>query len=155
MYKIIFNSIFLLLILCTSQVVAQSTPPNPTDDEKEIRGVIDNYYNAWNQHDAKKMAGYYAIDGDLRTPWNEIGQGRQEVEKVYASEMNKQMKDAQIEKSVKSIRMVKPTIAFVDVESTITHNQSVQKHNMPFHHHVVYVLVKRDDQWQILIGRPF
>lgn len=151
MQKIILCNLFLMLALFTP-VFAQQKP----NDEQEIGKVIEGHYAAWNQHDAKKMADFYASDGDLRTPWNETGKNRKEIEKIYASEQSRLMKNAHIDYSLKSIRLINPGIAFVDVESAITGMQSGDtKQNSPFHHHVIYLLVKREGKWQILIGRPF
>lgn len=157
MQKFIFYSIFLLPVLFISQTFAQTAPKTVSvNSENEVKQVIDAYYTAWNQHDAKKMASYYASDGDLRSPWNEFGKDRKEVEAIFASEHAKQLKDAHIDHSVKSIRMIKPNIAFVDVESTIAGMEAADKNQYStLHHHVVYVLVNRDGKWQILIGRPF
>lgn len=153
MQKAIFISFFLLLLQLPSQAVAQ---PILQDQANEINRVIDGYYDAWNQHDTKKMAEFYAADGDLRTPWNEIGKNRKEIEAIYASEHVKQMKNAHIDKSVNSIRMINPNLAFVDVESTIKGMQaSDEKQYSPLHHHVIFLLIEREGKWQILIGRPF
>jgi uncharacterized protein (TIGR02246 family) len=152
MQKIILYTLFLMLGLFT-KVYAQQMPQN---EENDVRKVIETYYDAWNQHDVKKMAELYATDGDLRTPWNQTGKNRKEVETIYASQQTKQMKNAHINYSLKSIRMIKPSMAFVDSESTITGMQTVDaKQYSPLHHHVIFVLVKRDGKWQILIGRPF
>lgn len=153
MQKYIYYLLILWLSLFTTSVTAQSFPQN---DNNEIKTVIDTYYDAWNNHDAKKMAATYSSDGDLRTLWNEYGNNSEEIEKLFVSEQSKVMKNAHIEKTIKTIRMIKPNIAFVDVESTIKGMQSNAEKQYPqLHHHVVYVLVKRDGKWQILIGRPF
>jgi len=148
--KIILSLVFICLAI---QIQAQQATPA---DDLQIRQVLDGYYEAWNRHDTQAMAKFYAPDGDLRTPWNEIGKNRKEVAEIYAKEHANQMKDARIEKNLKSIRMIKPDFAFVDVESTITGmNEAGEERDSPLHHHVVYVLARRDGNWQILIGRPF
>jgi uncharacterized protein (TIGR02246 family) len=149
----VFCTLFPLLVLFASLGFAESFPPS---QEKEIRAVIEGHYNAWNQHDAKKMAELYASDGDLLTTFNESGKNRNEVEKILAEEQNTKMKNAHIDHKIKTIRMIKPDIAFVDVQSDIKGMETIDKKKyMPLHHHVVFVLVQRDGKWQILIGRPF
>lgn len=157
MQKFVYYPLILLLTLFASHAAAQPAPQKDSQKETNvIRKIIDEHYDVWNKHDVKQMAALYAPDGDLRTPWNEVGKNREEIEKIYASEQANQMKNAHIDKTVKSIRIVKPDIALVDVESTITGIKSGNaKQEPPFHHHVVFVLVKREGKWQILIGRPF
>ncbi len=152
MQKAIFISFFLLLLQLPSQAVAQ---PILQDQANEINRVIDGYYDAWNQHDTKKMAEFYAADGDLRTPWNEIGKNRKERSDLCVRTCQA-MKNAHIDKSVNSIRMINPNLAFVDVESSIKGMQaSDEKQYSPLHHHVIFLLIEREGKWQILIGRPF
>lgn len=130
--------------------------PLQSDQEEQIRALLEAHYAAWNQHNPKKLAELYAPDGDLRTVFNEWGKNRGEIEKIFGNEQNSKMKDAHINHEIKSIRMIKPDIAFVDVESDIQNMETLDKEKyMPLHHHVVYVLVKKDGVWQILIGRPF
>lgn len=153
MQKIVVCIASTLLGLIGSLGFAESFPP---DQEKQIRTVIEDHYTFWNKHDPAKMAELYAFDGDLRTIFNERANNRKEVEKIFADEQNTKMKDAQIKYEIQSIKMIKPNIAFIDVESDIKGIETLdQKKYMPIHHHVVYVLVLRDGKWQILIGRPF
>jgi uncharacterized protein (TIGR02246 family) len=153
MQQAIRNILFPLFMLFISQGFAESFPPS---QEEKIRAVLESHYTAWNQHDPKKMANLYAPDGDLRTVFNEWAKNRNEIEKIYADEQNTKLKNAHIHHKIKSIRMVKPDIAFVDVESDIEGMETLDKKKyMPLHHHVIFVLVQKDGQWQILIGRPF
>lgn len=148
MHKVILYAIFLLpaLLVADSQYV----------EETAVKNVIENYYNAWNKHDSKKMAEFYASDADLRTPWNEFAKNRKEIEEIFVSQHANMMKNAHIDFSIKSIRLVKPDIAFVDAESTISGMKSSgERQYAPLHHSVVFLLVKRDGKWQILNGRPF
>lgn len=126
------------------------------EDIQAIQQVLEEHYEAWNNHDAQKLASLYADDGDLRTPWNDIGKNQQQIEKIFASEMSGRSKNAHIEKSIKSIRIIKPGVAFVDVESVITGMQGEAQGKYPtLKHHVAFLLVKKDGKWQILSGRPF
>ncbi len=142
---------YAILLLVAAPLSAQQQ-----NDENAVKDVIEAHYKAWNQHDTKKMAALYASDGDLRTSLNEVGKNRAEIEKIYSTEHSKMFKEAHIDKTIKSIRMVKPDIAFVDVESTVTGMQTQDKNKYaPLHHRVVFLLVKREGSWKILAGRPF
>lgn len=152
-HKILAHPLLILIAILTAATSAMSAEQ---DEKDAITKVIEAHYDAWNRHNAKEMAALYAEDGDLRTPWNEIGKNRQEVEAVYNSEFAKKTKNAHVDDSIKSIRIVKPDIAFVDVESTITGMQTSNEKKYPdLHHHVIFLLVKREGKWQILAGRPF
>lgn len=153
MHKILCLAAFALLALFNSPSFAASLP---ADEEQQIRTILKMYYDVWNQHEPKKQAELYASDGDLRTVFNEWGKNRSEIEKIFADEQNGIMKNAHVDYEIKSIRMIKPDIAFADVESDIKGIETLDKSKyMPLHHHVVFVLVKREGKWQILIGRPF
>src|ERR1700722_20098034 len=116
MHKVVYRNAFLLMVLFTSLGFAASFPP---DQEKQIRSIIEEHYSAWNQHDPKKMADLYASDGELQGLSTLWGRNRSEVEKIYADEQNTKMKNAHIAHDIKSIMMIKPDIAFVDVETDI------------------------------------
>lgn len=150
-----FNIIFYLILLLALPLNGYA-PPLSQDDEKGIRALFEEHYNAWNQHDAKKMADLYASDGDLRTSGNRKGKDHDEIEAIFLDQHSHQMREAHIEGSIDSIQLVKPDVAFVDGESTVTGMQTLEKNKFPrLHHHVVFLLVKRDGQWKILVGRPF
>lgn len=141
-----------LTILCT-YAIGQDVQQ---DDESAIKDLMQKYYEAWNAHDAKKLALLYAEDGDIRTPWNTVGKNRKEVEEIFASQFNKSMKNSHAGGSSPSIRMLKPNLAFVDLESTITGMGSPQMGQYaPMHHHVAFILIKKNGKWEVLISRPF
>jgi uncharacterized protein (TIGR02246 family) len=149
-----FQAVVFSFLLLAFQPLFGASQTFSQNDEDAIRNVIEEHYKAWNQHDVKKMAELYANDGDIRTPWNQVAKNRSEIEAMYRSELPKN-NNAHIAYTIQSIRMIKPNIAFAEVASTISGMQTQDKsHYLPFHHRVVYVLVKRGS-WQILIGRPF
>lgn len=148
--------LFLILALMALTAAKAFANPFPPEQEKQIRVVINGFYEAFNQHDPKKVGEYFTPDGDFRTPWNQWGKNRDEVEKITTALFAGMMKNAHFEKSINSIRMIKPDIAFVDVESVITGMQTAANTQYaPLHHHVVYVLVKREGKWQFRMARPF
>lgn len=150
------NIIYLFLLLIAALPLNADAPTLSLDDENAIRTLIEVHYNAWNQHDAKKMADLYTEDGDLRTTSNKHGKNQKEIKTVLTDLHAHQMKDTQAESAIKSIQLIKPDIAFVDGESTITGIPTLEKNKFSrVHHHVVYVVVKQGGQWKILIGRPF
>jgi uncharacterized protein (TIGR02246 family) len=139
-----------LLFFANSLFGAQSFPQ---EDEKAIKELIEAHYNAWNQHDAKKMASLYAPDGDIRTSLNQMGKNQKEIEQIYRSQHQTEFKDAHNEIKIHSIQMIKPESAFVEVESTITGIQGADK--APHLHRVIFLLTKKNGNWQILSYRPF
>src|SRR5574337_96430 len=86
-------------ILCTAAAVAAQAPtvkPRPgaggphTDlaNEEQIRKLYAEFTAAWNAHDPKKMASFWAIDGDTTEPDGMSAKGRDEVEKHFAIEQS-------------------------------------------------------------------
>jgi uncharacterized protein (TIGR02246 family) len=148
------NIIFYFMLLLAALPLHGDAPNQ--DDEKAIRALIETHYNAWNQHDPKKMVDLYTSDGNLRTTGSKEGKNHKEIEAILSHHFSHLMKDAHIEGSISSIQMIKPDLAFVDGESTITGMQTFDKNKYArLHHHVIFLVVKREGQWKILIGRPF
>lgn len=132
---------FLIFSLFATQGFAETFPP---EEENQIKSVINSFYDDANKHEPKKMAEFFTTDGDIRTPWSDRGTNRDEVEKILTTEFTGMMKNAHFENNIQSIRMVKPDVAFVDMDSVIKGmetNASTQY--APTHHHVIFVLVKR------------
>ncbi|MBA2727917.1 MAG: SgcJ/EcaC family oxidoreductase [Parachlamydiaceae bacterium] len=150
------NIIFYLMLLLAALPLHGDDLALSRDDEKGVRALLEAHYNAWNKHDTETMADLYTPDGDLRTTENKIGKNPKEIKAILSDQHSHLMKDAHIEGVIKSIQLIKPDVVFVDAESTITGMKALDKHNNSrLHHHVVFVLVKREGQWKILIGRPF
>jgi uncharacterized protein (TIGR02246 family) len=86
------NIIFYLMLILGALPLHGDAPALTQDDEKAIRSLFKEHFNAWNQHDAKKMADLYASDGDLRTIENKEGKNHNEIEAILSDQHSRQMK---------------------------------------------------------------
>jgi uncharacterized protein (TIGR02246 family) len=105
-------------------VAAQSGTPTPkpgaggprTDlaNDEAIRALYGQFVAAWNAHDAKKLASFYAIDGDTMEPDGMVAKGRDEVQKHFAEEHAMAFKDTELKLTVDSVWFLAADVALVD-----------------------------------------
>src|SRR5512143_2292235 len=96
--------LFAVLLVVAGGVQAQSNTPKPHPgaggprsdlaSEATIRKLYADFIAAWNAHDPKKMASYWALDGDTIEPDGMVAKGRAELEKHFAEEQATAMKDS-------------------------------------------------------------
>lgn len=134
---------------------SNNTSSNNSSSEFEtFKSIADDFTTAWNNHDPHAFADLWADDSDLLTPWAKVFKGKTDIEKHFADEHADQMKDSQIKFVIQNVRLIDPNTAFVDADMTITGMTVAGVKADPFHTHAVFLLVKRNGQWKILIARP-
>jgi uncharacterized protein (TIGR02246 family) len=148
--KVLYTLFFLPLFMFASLTAEESTP-----DSESIKKIAHDFTEAWNKHDPKMMANFWAENGELLSPWAGMISGRAELEKHFAAEHTDKMKDSQIELTLDSIRFVDPDTAFVDGNLTITGMNIAGEQAVPFHNHGVFLFIKKDGAWKILVARPY
>ena len=105
------------------------------------------YGDAWNQKDAKKISQLFTRNAAVLSPSGETGVGRQEIEKAYTQELQKeQLKDAQMETRVETVRQLNPNLALIDTVHTVTGPSLPQ--GQPLEVHAVSVAQKQGNEWR-------
>lgn len=141
-----------LMCICASLYAV----PVPPRDEPGIRTVIGAFETAWNLHDPVSMAALWADDGDLINPKGKWGTNRVGVEKVLTEEQQGPFKVSTFNSTVDKIRFLTPELAQVDasVKITLPSKDKAAPKNV-FEHHLVLIMIYKDNKWQILSARPY
>lgn len=94
-------------------------PPDTSQDEAAIRETVQSYVAAFNAHDAKALASYWAENCQFATPADDLLQGRQAVEEAF-HEYFKENKGAKLEVAIDSIGVIGGNVAVEKGTSRVT-----------------------------------
>lgn len=81
---------------------------------------VQEFAAAWNRHDPKALAAFWAPDGDLINPFGRVAKGRAEVEKLFTDEHSAFMKGTTFTLTGMTVRLLAPNIAFTDWDVEIS-----------------------------------
>lgn len=160
MVKVILYAALLLPLLCITSCKTNSNKDtadkNKSDKNKEeFQNFSNEFVAAWEKHDPKALADFWTDDGDLLSLWSAVYSGKPAIEKLFAKEQANEMKHSHIKIVVENVRLIDPETAFVDADLTISGMTVDGEKAVPLHDHAVYLFVKRDGKWRILIARPY
>ena len=123
--------------------------------EAAIKATEQEFVAAWNAHDPKKMAAFWEADGDLINPVGKHANGQAEIEALLTGEQTTVFKGSTYTIDSEQIRMLSPTIAISDWESTVTGMTTPEGQPAPpFKHHVTCVLRNTNGKWRVVTARP-
>lgn len=149
------KAIFYFIMIVPLLALSSCSKSGSSQANASLQNVAKDFTAAFNTHDPNAMADFWTDDGDLLSPWAGIITGKQEIEKHFATDHADTMKDAQIHLDVQNIRLIDPETAFVDADLTITGMTVAGEKAVPFRNHAIYLFVKKDGKWRILIARPY
>jgi|688.fasta_scaffold05726_18 uncharacterized protein (TIGR02246 family) len=147
MTKVLLYSLILKVSFLTALCAV-----NETDD---IQSFASNYASAWNKHDPKSLAKFWADDANLLSPWAKVYNGKKEIEQHLVSEHQNGMKDSHLDLAIQNVRFLDSDVAFVDADVTLIGMKVAGEKAAPLHTHAIFLLTKRDKKWQILIARVY
>lgn len=125
-------------------------------DKDSIRRLLAEYVSAFNHHDPHKMASFWTEDGDLITVWGQLATNRTDVEKILRKNNEEKLKNSTLEESIEFMRFVTPDVAVIDVDRVIFKMLDPHGKEMtPQTSHGFYVVVKRNNKWQIVAFRSY
>jgi uncharacterized protein (TIGR02246 family) len=134
----------------------EAVPEFHRQETHSVERAIEEFVAAWNAHDPKAMAAKWAEDGDLITPWGDLCRGGEQVQEHFAEELRGVMKTSAMEMMLASVRWIADNIVVVDAECTISRMSDVVGREMPvLQPHIVLVMSKINDGWQVLSARPY
>jgi uncharacterized protein (TIGR02246 family) len=134
----------------------EAVPEFHRQETHSVERSVGEFVAAWNKHDPKAMAAKWAEDGDLITPWGQLCRGREQVLECFTQEQRGAMGTSTNEMTLASVRWIADNVVVVDAECTITGRRDIVGRVMPaFKPHVVLVMSKIDDGWQVLAARPY
>lgn len=138
------------LLICSSLLFVSATTSSPTPDS-EITQFVDLFVKKWNAHDPKDLNELWAENGDLMNPAGEWEKGKANVLKILLREHRGVLRESQMKQEITNILLIAPGMAWVDAKVSLT----VPGVPAGLDHHIIYLLVKQDNQWRILAARPY
>ena len=145
------NYIYLFILFIFSGLLFANATPTSSAIENEISQFIDLFVKKWNQHDPKELNELWAEKGDLMNPAGEWEKGKANVLKNLIKEHRGMLLGSQMKQEVTNILVLSPTMAWVDAKVSL----NVPGISSGLDHHIVYLLVKQNNQWKILAVRPY
>lgn len=127
----------------------------PKNDEEQIRARAQEFADAWNKHDATTMAYFWSADGDLVNPFGRRASGLTEIQRLFADEQSKAMKESTYTVTNVKVRFLNPTTAIVDQDLEIAGMGAPDGTTMTMKPHVTSVMTKSGGQWWIASARAF
>jgi uncharacterized protein (TIGR02246 family) len=147
------RSILLAAVLAS---IPAAAPAAESGAKAAIDSLNQEFVAAWNVHDAKKMASFWAENGDLINPFGRKGSGRAGVEKIFEAEHGGEMKASTYKIESMSVRELTADVALGDWECVVTGMVDPAGQPLPpFTHHAAVVYVKQGGRWWIAAGRPY
>lgn len=124
------------------------------DDESAIRRIWTKYEEAWNRHDSKALANFYAEDGDAVFPSGLTVSGRAAVETAEAKNHSTINRSSHTTRTIQAFRLVTPDVALVDGSVEITGMLGTNGESLPSRRALMTTLfVKRSGAWWIAANR--
>ena len=130
-------------------------PRTDLANDEKIRQLYAEFTAAWNAHDAKKMASFWALDGDTIEPDGMVAKGRAEVEKHFAEEQATAMKDSQLKLTIDSVWFVSADVALIDGSYVVLNATDPNGQPLPPRKGLVSSVVIREHggTWQVAASR--
>jgi uncharacterized protein (TIGR02246 family) len=147
----IIRVIFAALVLVSATAARAQSDPSSAD-ETAIRGVVDSFMDAWNQHDAKAFGALFAEDADFFNIRGIHERGRKRIEDFHAPLFATIFKSSHQTADEISVRFVKPDVAEVDVRWGMTGALNPDGSPRPLRHGLLnFIMTKEAGRWQILV----
>jgi len=135
-------------ILISTVVYAQS-------DEEKIRARAQEFADAWNKHDPTAMALLWSVDGDLINPSGRRASGIAEIQRLFADEQSKAMKNATYTITGIKVRFLSPTMAIIDEDAEVAGIANPDGTTVTLKPHVIALMTKSGGQWWIAAVRAY
>src|SRR5512139_3996444 len=156
--------LFAVLLVVAGGVQAQSTTPKPHPgaggprsdlaSEVAIRKLYADFTAAWNAHDPKKMASFWALDGDTIEPDGMVAKGDAELEKHFAEEQATAMKDSTLKLTVDAVWFVTADVALVDGTYVVLNAHDPNGQPLPPRKGLVTsVVIREHGAWHVAASR--
>jgi len=134
-------------------------------DLAAIKEVATNVAKSFNDGDAKSAAQYFTNDARLYNVTGKQASGRDDIERLINEDLNGIMKDTNTNFTNIEVKMLKPDLAFVDMDQELTpsktsdstaqpQQQNPQQQNQGLPRiHVSSLAVKQGGKWMVLEAR--
>ncbi len=146
----------LLAVLAVPVVAADYGKPDAKADEG-ITKTAYAFFDAWNRHEPKTMATYWAEDAVLINPMGRVAHGRAEIEKLLSDEQTTVFKGSTANVvSMMVTRRLGPELAFCDGEITVDGAQAPDGSALPqMRIHLAQLMERVRGRWLVAEARPY
>jgi len=124
-------------------------------DEQMILDRAQEFADAWNKHDATALAYLWSADGDLINPMGRRASGLTEIQRLFADEQSKAMKNTTFTITGMKVRFVNPQMAIIDQDAEVTGIAAPDGTTMSLKPHVVALVSKSGGQWWLTSVRAY
>jgi uncharacterized protein (TIGR02246 family) len=149
------NSKYILMLFIFSGLLFINAAPSLPTIESEISQFVDLFVKKWNQHDPKELNELWAENGDLMNPAGEWEKGKANVLNILVREHRGVLREIKMKQEITNILVLSPTLAWVDAKVSLNIPGVPEGLDRQLDHHIVYLLVKQNNQWRILAVRPY
>lgn len=143
----------LMLFMLSGLLFISASPTSPI--EQEIFQFVDLFVKKWNQHDPQALNELWAENGDLMNPAGEWEKGKANVLKILVREHHGILRESQMKQEITNILVLNPEMAWVDAKVNLKTPGVPEDLDRQLDHHIIYLLVKLNNQWRILAVRPY
>lgn len=147
------NKYILMLFIFSGLIFISANPNSPT--EQEISQFVDLFVKKWNQHDPQALNELWAENGDLMNPAGEWEKGKANVLNILIREHHGVLRESQMKQEITNTLVLSPNMAWVDANVSLRMPGVPEGLDRHLDHHIVYLLVKQNNQWHILAVRPY
>ncbi|HEX7830576.1 MAG TPA: nuclear transport factor 2 family protein, partial [Thermoanaerobaculia bacterium] len=112
--------------------------------------ILRNFADAWDRHDAERLAELWLDDGVLNHPWGWRAVGRQAVRELLAREHQSNMAVSRLQMFDAAVDHVRPGIAVVDVDGVLHDVRAPHGRLYDLTHHLSAVFAQGEaGEWRI------
>lgn len=139
-------------------VAALAVAAGRLDDTQAVKKNAEDFAKAWNSHNAATLAEFWARDGDLICPMQDVNKnGRTEVQGYFKEQFasGQPLANSNIDITKDDVRFITPDVALQDLDVKITGcTDSSGTAQGPMEQHVVVISKKEGGDWKFAAARP-
>lgn len=121
-------------------------------DSAAIKQCVAAWSAAWNSHDAHATAMKYTEDGDFTNTTGIPSHGSKALEDHYNEIFTTFLKDAHRTDTVRSIRVLNPNMASVDIDWQMTGAKTRDGKDVPIRKGLLtWIVTKQNGEWKIAV----
>jgi len=124
-------------------------------DEQMILDRAQEFADAWNKHDPTALAYLWSADGDLINPMGRRASGLTEIQRLFADEQSKAMKNTTYTINSMKVRFLNPQMAIIDQDAEVSGIAAPDGTTMTMKPHVVALVSKSGGQWWLTSVRAY
>jgi len=132
-----------VLVCCAGGIVAPAQETTMSASEQALRAMLRSYQEAFNRHDAAKVAEHWADNAEYQSDAGESVTGRAAIQEVFAGKFAAEP-DARLQSKLNRIRFVAPNVAIIEGEAFVAGIEELTDAT-----HFRAIVVQQDGAWKI------